>query len=602
MTEVGRDSKKWFTRLCVLTLACFCLHVGTCQAERPNVILIMTDDQGYGDLSCHGNPTLETPNLDQLHSESIRFTDFHVSPFCTPTRAALMTGRYAARTGAYRTSSGRTSLHQRERTLGDLFARNGYRTGIFGKWHLGDCAPSRPMDKGFQHCVWHRCGGLGQISDYWGNNYFDDTYLVGDKWTKFEGYCTDVWFDEAMKFISHSPANEEDPNEKPFFVYLPTNAPHGPYIVGQKWKQPFLDQGMSQRRASFKGMVANFDWNLGRLLKFLDEEKLADNTLVMFLTDNGTSAGIEFDKRSRIYGWPVDPAENANMRGGKSSPYDGGHRVPLFIRWPSGELGEPRDINRLTAHLDITPTLMELCGLNRPKDWPQLDGRSLAPLLKVENAAWDHRTLHTQIHGGNGFRKPGDPWDIGATLTERWRLVEGRELYDIKVDPSQKNDLARTHPDVVELLRKSHLDWIESIKPGMEPTRILVGSEAENPTDLTSQEWVMPRGGPPWDGGHVRRRMIANAPWHLEIARGGKYRITLSRWPAYINKPIDSTFASIAISGQTQEVEIATPDKTATVTFEVDLPAGPAELLTTLTTPDGKVHGAYFATIEIAGD
>ena len=598
MTELERVLPKCPARFCAVAIALLCLHPSACLAERPNVILIMTDDQGYGDLSCHGNPTLETPNLDQLHSESIRFTDFHVSPFCTPTRAALMTGRYAGRTGAYRTSSGRTSLHQRERTLGDLFARNGYRTGIFGKWHLGDCAPSRPMDKGFQHCVWHRCGGLGQISDYWGNNYFDDTYLVGDRWTQFEGYCTDVWFEEAMKFISQSPANEEDPNEKPFFVYLPTNAPHGPYIVGQKWKQPFLDQGMSQRRASFKGMVANFDWNMGRLLKFLEDEELADNTILIFMTDNGTSAGIEFDKRTRIYGWPVDPAENANMRGGKSSPYDGGHRVPLFVRWPGGKLGEPRDIDTLTAHLDLTPTLIELCDLKRPDSWPKLDGRSMVLLIKGDGESWEPRVLHTQIHGGNGFRKPGDLWDLGAALTERWRLVEGRELYDIVADPSQNNDVAETHPEVFERLRKAHADWHTSIKPGMQPTRIVVGSDSENPTDLTSQEWVMPRGGPPWDQGHVVRRMIANAPWHLNVARAGTYRISLSRWPAYLDKAIDSTSATIVIAGQTLKKEIEEPDKTATAEFELNLPAGPAQLMTSLSTPEGKVHGAYFATVE----
>jgi arylsulfatase A-like enzyme len=171
----------------IVPTALLLLLPASLSAAKPNVILIMTDDQGYGDLSCHGNPTLNTPNLDRLHAESVRFTDFHVAPFCTPTRAALMTGRYPARTGAYRTSSGRTSLHKREKTLGDLFTLNGYATGVFGKWHLGDCAPSRPMDKGFERSVWHRCGGLTQISDYWTNDYFDDTYLVGDRWKKFDG-------------------------------------------------------------------------------------------------------------------------------------------------------------------------------------------------------------------------------------------------------------------------------------------------------------------------------------------------------------------------------------------------------------------------------
>lgn len=572
------------------------LPTASLQAAQPNVILVMTDDQGYGDLSCHGNPTLQTPHLDRLHKESIRFTDFHVAPYCTPTRAALMTGRYPARTGAYRTSSGRTSLHQREKTLGDLFTRNGYATGMFGKWHLGDCAPSRPMDKGFERSVWHRCGGLTQISDYWTNDYFDDTYLVGDRWKKFDGYCTDVWFDEAMSFMSSVVTDAG--GSKPFFVYLATNAPHGPYLVDQKWKQPFLDMGLDNTQASFKGMVANFDWNLGRLLEFLQAESLADETILIFLTDNGTSAGAKFDKGTRIYGWPIDPRENANMRGGKSSAYDGGHRVPLFIRWPDGELGRPRDIETLAAHLDITSTLVELCELDRPESWPKLDGRSLVPLLKSDQPRWTERTLHTQMHGGNGYRKPGDPWEIGAAMTQRWRLVEGRELYDIVADPAQRQDVADQHPEIVKQLTQEHLAWFDSVRSGMQPTRIVIGSDVEKKTDLTSQEWVMPIGSPPWNHAHVVKRMISNGPWWLEVAKEGKYRISLSRWPPYLNRSIESTQASIEIGGQQLSTQIDDPNVTPTADFEVDLAAGPTELLTTLTTPDGREHGAYFARVE----
>lgn len=565
-------------------------------AEKPNVILIMTDDQGYGDMSCHGNPSQPTPNIDQLHAESVRFTDFHVAPYCTPTRSALMTGRYPARTGAYRTSSGRTALHAREKTMGHLFTQNGYASGMFGKWHLGDCAPSRPMDKGFERSIWHRCGGVTQISDYWTNDYFDDTYLVGDRWQKFDGYCTDVWFDEAMSFMS-SVATDAG-GSKPFFVYLPTNAPHGPYLVGEEWKRPFLDQGMDNTQASFKGMVANFDWNLGRLRDFLKQEGLADDTLLIFMTDNGTSAGAKFGKGGRIYGWPVEPTENGGMRGGKSSAYDGGHRVPLFVHWPEGNLGKPRDIDTLAAHFDLTPTLSELCGLERPATWPALDGQSLVPLIRDANAPWPARTLHTQMHGGNGFVKPNDPWEISSVLTDSWRLVEGKELYDIVADPAQRKDVAADHPDVVAKLRNKHLTWFESVRPGMTATRTLVGDEVGRATDLTSQDWVMPRGSPPWSHSHVVRRTLSNGPWWLEVATAGQYRISLSRWPAYLEKAIDSTDAKIEIAGQTLELTIDSPDRLVTADFVVDLPAGPAELTTTLTTIDGKTHGAYFASIE----
>ena len=573
---------------------------GKWSERRPNVILIMTDDQGYGDMSCHGDPHLVTPNLDRLHKDSVRFTDFHVSPFCTPTRAALMTGRYPARTGAYRTSSGRTSLHPREKTLAHLFSQNGYSTGMFGKWHLGDCAPSRPMDCGFDQSIWHRCGGVTQISDYWTNSYFDDTYLVGDRWQQFEGYCTDVWFDQAMKFIDAS--LDDAGGEKPFFVYLATNAPHGPYLVGDKWKKPFLEKGLPKNQAAFKGMVANFDWNLGRLLKYLEDQQLEEETLLIFLTDNGTAAGCQFGPKGRIYGWPVNEEENAGMRGGKSSAYDGGHRVPLFMRWP--EKLSPQDIPYLSAHLDLTPTLMDLCDLERPGDWASLDGCSLEPLLLDANANWQERILHSQMHGGNGFIKPGDPWEIGVAMTERWRLVEGRELYDIKADPSQRIDLAKQFPEVVSRLNKAHLEWHRSLLPTMLPTRILLGSDLENPSDLTSQEWAVPVGGPPWAHNHVTRRIIKNGVWKVQIDQPGRYRFELSRWPLYIEKSLESIAAGIVVAGKSDELRITDETLTSAV-FEIDLPAGSTDLETWLETSEGKRHGAYFCRVsripEVAG-
>ena len=355
---------------------------------------------------------------------------------------------------------------------------------------------------------------------------------------------------------------------------------------------------MPKKQAAFKGMVANFDWNLGRLMKFLSDQRLDKNTMLIFLTDNGTAAGAIFDKAGRITGWSVDPLENANLRGGKSSAYDGGHRVPLFVRWPGGDLGPPRDIDTLAAHLDVTPTLMELCDLKRPENWPPLDGESLAPLMdQKDEADLEPRTLHSQMHGGNGFLKPGDPWEIGVAMTERWRLVEGRELYDIVADPSQKQDVAADHPEIVRQLNEHHLSWFGTLKESMVPTRIWVGSELENPTDLTSQEWVTPNKNPPWSRSHATRRMISNWPWLIDVIQEGDYEVTLSRWPTYTHKAIDSVEARIEIAGQTLKKRIDQPSVQESVTFPVRLPAGPTELKTYLVTPNGKEHGAYFASV-----
>ncbi|MHC4485640.1 MAG: arylsulfatase [Planctomycetota bacterium] len=368
--------------------------------KRPNVVLVMTDDQGYGDLGCHGNPIIQTPNLDKLYMQSVRLTDFHVGPTCSPTRAALMTGHYCNRTGVWHTVMGRSLLRKDEVTMGDVFSGAGYPTGIFGKWHLGDNYPFRPQDRGFGEVLIHGGGGVGNTPDYWGNDYFDDTYLHNGRRKEFRGYCTDVWFNVAMKFME---ANKD----RPFFCYIPTNAPHSPYNVADEYIKPYLDKGLPERQARFYGMVTNIDDNMARLMHRLGELDLEENTILIFMTDNGTSGG----------------SYSAGMRGKKGSEYDGGHRVPCFIRWPRGGLTGPGDIDRLTAHVDILPTLIELCGLKSPRG-VKLDGDSLVPLLMGRDGSWPDRTLITD---SQRIEHP-EKWRKSAVMTDRWRLVNGTEL------------------------------------------------------------------------------------------------------------------------------------------------------------------------------
>ncbi len=292
---------------------------------RPNVILIMVDDQGYGDIAAHGNPVLKTPHLDQLHSQSVRLTNYHTDPTCSPTRSALMTGRYSTRTGVWHTINGRSMMHTDEYTMAEYFKDNGYRTGMFGKWHLGANAPLRPMDQGFEHAVWSPGGAVNQGANYLGHDCFDDTYKVNETWQKFPGYHTDVWFDQAMKFI----ADKDKHGDKPFFVYLPTTAVHDPWNVDEKYSKPYLDAGLPEAVAKFYGMVTNVDENVGRLRAFLKDKGLSENTILIFTTDNGTAIG-----------WSANGAKydffNAGMRAFKGSEYEGGHRVPFFLHWPAG--------------------------------------------------------------------------------------------------------------------------------------------------------------------------------------------------------------------------------------------------------------------------
>jgi arylsulfatase A-like enzyme len=577
------------TDQCWLVLVCFvfCHVCPEVRGEKPNVILIMTDDQGYGDLSCHGNPVLKTPHLDRLYHESIRLTDFHVSSFCTPTRAALMTGRYPARTGAYRTSSGRTMMHPEERTMAHWFAESGYRTGMIGKWHLGDSAPHRPQDRGFQDVVWHRCGGVGQASDYWGNDYFDDTYERNGKFEKFEGYCTDVWFSEAKRFIREN-------KDRPFFLYLAPNAPHGPYRVDPKWSEPYQQSVRWNNGAEFYGMVANIDHNLGLLREELDREGLSEDTIFIFMTDNGTANGAAFDglTSEAVKGF------NAGMRGKKSSVYEGGHRVPFFIHWPGGGLAGGKDIGALAAHLDVLPTLADLCGVPIRDDY-YLDGTSFKRLLK-DRPDLPHRDhLVVQFQGGPYFMDNPKPWEFACVLKDSWRLIDGVELYNVRKDPAQRTNVAARFPEVVSELRSLYMPFWEGVSPGMRPVSIDLGNPAQNPTVLCSQDWYMPTGNPPWNFGSIRKLPAVTGPWMVDVQRSGRYQITLRQLPKEADHVIVADRARVQIAGLVFEREI--PEGSSGVAFEMDLPKGKSRFQTWLHTPDGQAGGAYFAEVEWVG-
>jgi len=538
----------------------------------PNIVLIMTDDQGYGDLACHANPVIKTPNIDRLYSQSTRLTNFHVSPTCSPTRASLMTGRYCNRTGVWHTIMGRSLLRREEVTMADIFRAAGYSTAIFGKWHLGDNYPFRPQDRGFDEVLVHGGGGIGQTPDYWGNDYFDDTYCHNGSWRKYRGYCTDVWFEQSLRFI-------EENADRPFFCYLATNAPHKPYRVPQEYARAYKNKGVN---AAFYGMITNIDENIGRLMNKLDELGLSDNTILIFMTDNGSS----------------DARFNAGMRGNKGDPYDGGHRVPFFIRWPGGPINAGVDIDKITAHIDVLPTLIELCGLQKP---PKInfDGKSLAPLLTNPGKNWPDRTL---IIDSQRIEHP-KKWRKCAVMTNRWRLINGKELYDIIQDPGQKNNIAGQYPDVVARLCKEYEKWWDDVSERFdEYCRIVVGSDNENPSKLTSHDW---HGDVPWNQEQVRLGLKANGFWAIEIARDGDYEISLRRWPRELRLPITSAPpGGTSIKPKVAGLKVAQFDRKKAieandeqVTFKVRLKAGTTELKTWFIDQDGTSRGAYYVYV-----
>ena len=569
--------------------------------EPPNVVLVITDDQGYGDLSCHGNPVLKTPNLDRLYDESVRLVDYHVAPTCSPTRAALVTGHWTNRTGVWHTSGGRSLLLEGEVTIGRIFHDAGYATGMFGKWHMGDNYPFRPEDRGFSEVMRHGGGGVGQTPDFWDNSYFDGTYFHNSVPEPVTGYCTDVWFDYARRFIK---AQKEA--GRPFLAYISTNAPHWPMHSPPEFAAPY-EERFGTRVGHFFGMIANIDHNVGRLRAFLAREGLAHNTILIFTSDNGTGAG------EKVF--------NAGMRGRKQSEYDGGHRVPLFVHWPAGGLVGGRDVEPITAHVDVLPTLIDLAGIAPPKGL-EFDGRSIRPLLESranpDDGSWPDRILVTDS------QRVVDPikWRRSAVMTNRWRLVNGTELYDIKQDPAQQNDVAGTQPNVVARLKAFYEAWWAELKPTFQRIpAIYLGHEGENPVRLTSHDWIATK-STPWNQSLVRQALddpSATGYWNVNVTAAGGYEIRLRRWPEEADTAIDALLppgtdvpgespfraspgkavqavnASVRIGDVTAEAPVEPGAKQ--VTLQMTLPAGKSRMRATFTTGDGGTVGAYYAYV-----
>ena len=552
--------------------------------DRPNVILIVTDDQGYGDMSCHGNPWLKTPNLDRLYAESVRLEDYHVDPVCTPTRAALMTGRYASRVGAWAVTEGRQLLEPGEVTMADVFSNSGYRKAMFGKWHLGDTWPYAPRFRGFQDVVRHLAGGIDEIGNPIGNDYFDDTYYRNGVPEKIDGYCTDVFFAECRRFVTQS-------SDKPFFVYLPLNAMHGPHTVAKKYSAPFRADGHGEVRAKFFGQIVNFDENLGRLFECLETHELREDTIVIFMGDNGTGAGAKF--RDSDIGF------NAGMRGRKGSVYEGGHRVACFVRWPAG-LRAGHEIEQLTSCRDWLPTLIQWCDLDAPKG-VNFDGQSLQPLMTGRVQGWPDRTLFVERQGDrptlDKSSAPRGRYPHYAVLTENWRLVNG-ELFNIVDDPGQERNVAAKHAGVVRDLRSRYEQYFADVfSDNGAYTRFQLGAAEENPMLLTVRDWHPTKGRVIWKQEQLGDDTLSiNGFWAVNVAQAGRYSIRLSRFPNDALQPMRATKAILRIGEQ--ELERKLDGQETSVTFEVNLPEGHGLLQSWLNDKEAGVRGAYFVQVE----
>ncbi len=569
--------------LVLLLLLAGCAGSSADAPSPPNIVLVITDDQGYGDFGFTGNPILRTPHLDELASESIQVNPFYVSPVCAPTRASLMTGRYNYRTRVVDTWVGRAMMEPDEITVAELLREAGYATGIFGKWHLGDNYPMRPQDQGFEETLVHRGGGIGQPSDPPGAEgaYANPVLLRNGELEQMTGYCTDIYFDEARQWMER-----EHAEGRPFFAYIAANAPHSPYHdvpedlyayyaaedldpagFPQEVGHPLPEENDPDRLARIFAMIDNIDDNMGRLTAWLDEAGLTENTLVLFIVDNGPN--------TRRY--------VAGMEGMKGEVYEGGIRSPLLVRWPA-RLAPGRLDDHISAHIDLTPTMLDAAGVALPDD-RVIDGESLLPALLGETVDQSDRMLVLQSHRGNAPAR----YNHVSVRTPRWKLVNNSgfglealpdgapafELYDMLEDPYALADLAAERPGIVADLKARYDAWFDDVSSARPdnyaPPRIRIGTPHENPTILTRQDWRVIQGG--W-------QRNAQGFWLLDVRGEGVYDVLVRFDPS--DDPL-----TVRLQAGDMEYSAEAAAGEGVVQYEgLSLPAGPIRLEVSLEEPE----------------
>lgn len=508
-------------------------------SARPKVVVILTDDQGWGDLGCHGNTNLKTPNIDALASSGASFANFVVCPMCAPTRAEFLTGRYHPRTGVGDVTSGGERMNADEKTIADAFQESGYATAAFGKWHNGSQGPYHPNARGFDEFY-------GFCSGHWGN-YFNPMLDHNGRPVRGHGFIADDFTDHAIEFI-------EQHRSEPFFVYLAFNTPHSPMQVPDKWFDRFRDhpvplrgtgptaEDLEHTRAAL-AMCENIDDNVGRLLKKLDELKLAEDTIVVYFHDNG----------------PNGTRWNGKLRGIKGSLDEGGVRSPLFLRWPR-KVKSGKQVKQVAGAIDLLPTLLDLADVPRVGT-KELDGVSHRALLTGDTQELRDRTLYSTWKGTVSAR------------TQRFRLDAQGRLYDLVRDPAQSRDVAHEFPNVSADLKSRIAEWRRDVLPTMQPdTRpFVVGHPVHSVT-------ILPAADAQLSGEVTRSNRYPNCSfitnwksvddaitWNVDVARSGSYRVTIGYTCPKANV------------GTTFEVRLAEHATTATVSKPHNPPLRGAE-------------------------
>lgn len=583
------------------------------RASTPrHVVFVLTDDQGYPPIAAHGHPYVVTPHLDAFHSESVRLEDCHSGTTCAPTRAGLLTGHYCNSTGVWHTVGGRSLLRADEHTLADAFSAAGWRTGLFGKWHLGDVPPYRPQERGFQRTVVHGGGGVGQTPDWWGNDYFDDVYVTDGTPRRHIGYCTDVFFDLALDFIEADPAS-------PSFTMISTNAPHSPFNAPPEYAAMYADAAKSSAYRRFLAMITSIDDNFGRLRRRLAAAGLEHDALVVFASDNG---------QCPLAALPEGDAFNAGMRGLKGSMYEGGHRIPFALRWPAGGVDGGRAVTPPTAYIDFMPTVLDICGIAAPRGHA-FHGRSLRRLLEGEapGPEWTERILVTDTQ-----RVPNPvKWRFSCVMRADWRLINGERLYRLSQDPHQDVDIAADWPQIVSELRSAYEDWWNlCARQADQPIPIDLEDPSGAAVRLTSHDLRNDAGDGVWHQGQVRIGEACSGVWEVRTPAGGDFEFALWRWPPEAGRALSDRMefeepeirrdaiaeadwwwyeggAALSIVGgelvvdETRIARVPASPDAHLILFQANLSPGVHTLRAWLLGPNGEAQSPYYVTVRRIG-
>jgi arylsulfatase A-like enzyme len=510
-------------------------------AKRPNVVFILSDNQSYYEMSCHGHADIKTPHIDRLARQSTEFTNFHAPPYCSPSRAVILSGRYAMRSGVFTTIAGRSILHKDEKTLPRFLKPYGYHSAIFGKWHLGFSYPYRPQDRGFDEVFVHGGGGVGQMEDYFGNSLFDTTFIHNGKVSPSKGYCTDALFDRAIEYVE-----AKHKEKQPFFCFVSTPVTHSPHHGPKDLVAQLKAQGI-QGNVQLYAQVQNLDSNIGRMMKKIEELGLAEDTILVYASDQG------MNDRGAPHG------DNRKGLG-----FDPAHHVPFMLRLPGAK---PKVVSRLAGMIDFFPTILDLCGVKEPDN---VDGISLKPLLLAKKGYPEDRTLIIQCPRNRQASK----WKNSAVKTDRWRLVNGEKLYDVTVDPRQNDDVAGKNSDVVHQLRQAYeVYWADLPDQATTLSRHLLGHpDCREEVALNGMDWY--RGGSPWNNGAYNRP--SSGAWAVTISEKGRYQFECRHFPRAADKKAGATGAHIRVGDHAAGMNLAEGEKKAT--FELTLESGDYDL------------------------